>query len=107
MQPELGLVHAAFDRAVHDVTAVHEELVSKHQTLDDRVRAMLGAGWRGVAAEEYRDGWSEWNDGVELVLRGLFDLSEAMSSVHDDLSATDADQATPIGRLNSRLGGLA
>ncbi|MGH3412470.1 MAG: WXG100 family type VII secretion target [Marmoricola sp.] len=100
--------HAAMQRASTQVQQITEELEREKATLHATVSDLLGGGWTGVAADEYRKGWADWCDGADEVFAGLREASTLLSQTRAayQTSDEDAEQRTaPISsRLQDRLG---
>jgi uncharacterized protein YukE len=107
MADEIGLDDAAYRHAHDQVAAVHDELRSRGDSLSETMRSLLGGGWTGVAAEEFAQGWSDWEAGCDQVLDGLAGMHDAMASAFAELHSSDDQQGATMGLLHQRLGGLS
>ncbi|MFE9320016.1 WXG100 family type VII secretion target [Nocardia sp. NPDC052278] len=45
--------------------------------IDDRVAALVGSGWEGVAAQAYADAHAQWVTGAREFVEGVKDMSDA------------------------------
>ena len=71
---------------------VAEQLKSGSTSLDREVQALFGT-WRGSAADAYRTGWDEMQDGALKVWDSLTDLAEKLgvtAATYQDLDSTNA-----------------
>jgi WXG100 family type VII secretion target len=102
---EISLQDSAFVRARRDVVDTHDSLRHRRAGLSDEAPALVADGWRGAAADQYARAWADWEQGAELVLRSLNDLTRAMEAAHEVLSASDAEAALRAGCLRGRLEG--
>lgn len=101
---DLSLDHPAFRAAVADVEATAERLRTDRDRVARAVDVLLDGGWSGSAAAAYAEGWTEWCAGAERVLQGLVAMGRLLDAVHVDLTASDMDAHTDLGRLTGRLG---
>jgi WXG100 family type VII secretion target len=104
---EFALDPAALQQAQDLVARIAADLVAERRSLAGTVDGLLGGGWSGVAADEYRQAWNEWRDGADQVLAALHASSELMGQTRAAyLSGDDASVATtaPLqARLQERL----
>ena len=104
MTVEIQLQEGAFAWARREVVEAHDELRRGRDALREDARELMAAGWRGVAADQYADAWTDWEEAAELVLRSLLELGEAMRVAHGGLSMSDSEAGHGVGRLVARLG---
>jgi len=104
---EFTLDPVAMQQAQDLIARIAEDLVVERRTLAGSVDGLLGGGWSGVAADEYRQAWAEWCDGADEVLAALHSSSELMGQTRAAyLSSDDAsvDTTAPLdARLQERL----
>ena len=104
MDPTISADHTAFRAAVDDVRLAADRLRAERARASDRVEGLLGAGWRGVAATAYAEGWAAWTEASGRVLAALEEMAALLAAVDADLAATDGSAAGSIARLAARLG---
>lgn len=103
----LALEDAAYHRAQAEVDRVQTELRKEERDLTQLVSSLLGHGWTGVAAEQFGEGWAEWESGCDIMLDGLVGMDAAMTSAFQETHHTDGAQGAAMGWLHHRLGGGA
>lgn len=98
---------AALARAQAMIADIAADLVKERAALDRSVSGLLGAGWSGAAAEEYRQAWDDWRQGADEVLAALRTESELLGSTRAAyLASDDASVRTSLpisARLQDRL----
>jgi WXG100 family type VII secretion target len=60
------------------VEGIEADLRQEMANLDRVTAAVLDGGWRGPAAESYRDGWEDWMQGASEVVDGLRSMSRLL-----------------------------
>lgn len=94
---------AALARAQAMIADIASDLVQERQVLDRSVSSLLGSGWTGAAAEEYRDAWGEWREGADRVLAALHSESELLGSTRAAYVASDDSSVQTTVPISSRL----
>lgn len=89
------------------VEGIEADLRQEMANLDRVTAALLEGGWRGPAAQTYRDGWQDWTTGVAEVLDGLRSMSRLLGDARAayglaENSAVERYSATRT-RIQSRL----
>lgn len=100
---EFTLDPAAMALARGLVADIADDLVAERATLDRSVSGLLGSGWSGVAADEYRDGWTEWLEGAEEVLSALHTTGELLEVSRTDYLLSDESSVRTAAPISSRL----
>lgn len=103
----LALEDGAYRRAQGELMSVHDELRKERDELTKAMTSLFGGGWTGVAAQQFGEGWQEWETGCDLVLDGLVGMDAAMTSAYQQTHHTDGAQAAALAWLHQRLGGDA
>jgi WXG100 family type VII secretion target len=100
---ELTADPAALARAQAMIAEIASNLVTERQTLDRSVDGLLGSGWSGAAADEYRQAWAEWRDGADRVLAALHAESELLGSTRTAYLAADDGSVRTTAPISARL----
>jgi WXG100 family type VII secretion target len=58
--------------------------------VDDDVRNLLGAGWKGTPGSQFHDAFVEWHEGAAKVVAGMTELVAALHAVATNLRSADA-----------------
>ncbi|CAN5397647.1 hypothetical protein BH10ACT10_BH10ACT10_28800 [soil metagenome] len=88
---------AALAKAQSLVAEIAAGLVQERASLDRSVSGLLGTGWSGAAADEYRQAWGDWCDGADQVLEALHTESELLGSTRSAyLGSDDASVQTTV-----------
>ncbi len=69
-----------------------------------QVRGLVGADWRGVAADSHGDAWAERKDDARRVIAGLRQDAGALRKTAAELTKTDDRHAADLSRVE---GGMA
>lgn len=64
---------------------VREQLSSVAGEVD----GLLGAGWRGRAADGFAGGWRQWQAGADEVIDGLAEMAELLGATGRDYDAAE------------------
>ena len=99
----LELDHPAFTAAVGDVRAGADTLHEARRHLAREVDGLLDAGWKGVAADAFAEGWADWQQAAGDALAGLVAMGQHLDAVHADLATRDADSGAALGRVAQRI----
>ncbi len=99
----IELDHPTFRATLDDLNASAAELSQTRLALSREVDLLLDGDWSGAAASAYREGWDDWQEGVEQVTRGLTALTELMEATHRDLVGRDLASQASLERLAHRL----
>lgn len=94
---------AALDRARSTMAQVAADLVAERQKLEGSVSGLLGAGWTGAAADEYRQGFADWRAGAEEVLASLHTMSDLMAQTRAQYLRSDDASVQTVAPVSSRL----
>jgi WXG100 family type VII secretion target len=94
---------AALARAQALIADVAADLAKERAALDRSVSGLLGSGWSGPAAEEYREAWGEWRDGADRVLAALHTESELLGSTRAAYLAGDDASVQTTAPISARL----
>lgn len=100
---EFTLDPAALQQAQDLVARTAADLVAERRRLDGSVSGLLGAGWSGGAADEYRQAWGEWCQGADRVLDALHVASELMGQTRASYLASDDASVRTTSPISSRL----
>ena len=65
--------------------------------------ALLDGGWRGAAADSFRESWEEWSAAARRVLDELVDLGTRLDAVHRDLAARDDQSRACLDGIAARV----
>jgi len=95
---------AALDRASQQLGAIRDGLIDEHVSVTRQVDTLLGSGWSGQAAEQFRTAWTQWCEGMSDVLSGLGLEGAAIALARAELAGTDQERAAAAEHLRSRLG---
>lgn len=95
--------HAAMQRASTQVLQIAEGLAREKQSLHDAVTELLGGGWTGVAADEYRQAWTDWCEGADEVFSALRTTSGLLSQSRAAYQGSDEESTRRTSPLASRL----
>ena len=76
--------------------------------IDAEVTVLLGGGWRGLAADSFRECWDAWLLGAADVIEGLDAMGSLLAATQLDYEQNDlrsGQQLTAVaGRIVERLG---
>lgn len=96
---------AEASRMVHEIA---DSVKGEYDRVDAQVSGLLGGGWSGVAADQYRQAWRDWCEGMQEILSALHteaELISASQAAYTDSDTDSTDRMTPFGsRLSTRLG---
>jgi len=93
--------------AEREVATIHGELVRERTKLTKSGDSLLSSGWQSIAADEYAEGWAEWQTGAGDVLDALDMMSILLQEARELLQATDDESRHRIEtRYAERLGKL-
>jgi WXG100 family type VII secretion target len=91
--------------AIAEVRRVGGDLDHGRTTLHKSFGGFLGAGWKGQAADSFREGWDDWSTGVGDVLSALATIGDLLEQHGRELQGLDGSVQGHVGALHSRLGG--
>jgi WXG100 family type VII secretion target len=99
----IQLTHEAFRRATHHVRAGCGQLKTDRDRVDREVDSLLQAGWTGIAADSFIEGWADWRVAAQEVLDGLVAMGQLLSAAHQDFIESDADSQTRLDQVAARI----
>ncbi len=100
---EFTLDAAAMQQAQDLIARTAADLVAERRQLDGSVSGLLGSGWSGAAADEYREAWGDWCQGADRVLDALHRASEVMGQTRASYLSSDDDSVRTTSPISSRL----
>ena len=95
--------HQGFTTAVADVRAAADTFDAARRRISHEVDALLDAGWTGVAAGAFAEGWADWQRAAGDVLDGLVTMGRLLDAVHADLTTCDTDVRAALDRVGQRI----
>jgi len=99
----IQVIHDAFRRGVHDVTAATSRLEADKSSIDARVGGFLAAGWTGVAADSFVDAWDEWKAAAEQVQQGLEAMGQLLDATQRDFVDQDGASEQSLDQISRRI----
>ena len=98
--------------ALADATAAAgtaaERLRVDSRRIDAEVQGLLGGGWRGSAADSFRECWGAWLMGASRVIEGLDAMGALLTAselVYEQNDCRSGQQLSAVaGRIVERLG---
>ncbi|MBF9349348.1 WXG100 family type VII secretion target [Mycobacteroides chelonae] len=78
-------------------------LIDRHQRVSQQVTALLDTGWTGQAADAYRKGWSEWDQGFRKVVTGLLHEVYIMQNNAASFANLDVNNAANMNDVGRNL----
>jgi WXG100 family type VII secretion target len=97
------VAHAALTDAAAAAGAVTERLRSDRRRLDAEVHALLSEGWRGSAADSFRQCWEVWLLGAADVIEGLDSMGSLLVATRHDYELHDGLSQRQLGAVASRI----
>jgi WXG100 family type VII secretion target len=100
---DLALDHPTFQAAIADVRRAAAQLRDARDRTARQVDDLIERGWRGTAASAYAEGWVEWKQAADSVLRGLTAMGDLLEATHADLLRSDLGARTSLDRISARI----
>jgi WXG100 family type VII secretion target len=97
------VIHDAFRKGVHDVSAATSRLETDKSSIDARVSGFLAAGWTGVAADSFVDAWEEWKAAADQVQQGLEAMGQLLDAAQRDFVEQDDASQQSLDQISQRI----
>ena len=91
--------HGALTEAAGAAAAATERLRQDRNRIDSVVDGLLTGGWRGSAADSFRDCWDAWLAGTHDVIEGLDAMSSLLVATRLDYQQQDDDSQRRLGAI--------
>jgi WXG100 family type VII secretion target len=102
------VAHGALADAAGAAAAATDRLRQDRNRIDAAVDGLLTGGWRGSAADSFRECWDAWLLGVHDVIEGLDAMSSLLLATRLDYQQQDDDSQLHLdsiaGLIVERLG---
>lgn len=95
--------HDDFAVTISDVRRAATRIDERRRHVCREADALLDGGWRGAAADSFREGWEEWRRAARRVLDELVDLGTRLDAVHRDLTAQDEQSRACLDGIAARV----
>ena len=95
--------HDDFAVTIADVRAAATRIDERRRRVCREADALLDGGWRGAAADSFREGWEEWSRAARRVLDELVDLGTRLDAVHRDLTERDEQARAWLDGIAARV----
>jgi WXG100 family type VII secretion target len=99
----VNMEHEAMRAALADVAAASSRLAEGRRAADARVAGFLGTGWQGVAADSFRDAWTDWTLAAGQVEDGLDAMGALLDAVHRDMTERDDRARADLDQISRRI----
>lgn len=93
------VTHGALTDAASVAAAATERLRQDRNRIDAVVDGLLTGGWRGSAADSFRDCWDAWLAGARDVIEGLDAMSSLLVATRLDYQQQDDDSQRRLGAV--------
>lgn len=95
--------HDDFAVTISDVRRAATRIDERRRHVCREADALLDGGWRGAAADSFREGWEEWSRAARRVLDELVELGTRLDAVHRDLTAQDEQSRACLDGIAARV----
>jgi len=99
----VNVSHDDFAVTIADVRAAATRIDERRRRVCREADALLDGGWRGAAADSFREGWEEWSRAASRVLDELVDLGTRLDAVHRDLTTQDEQSRACLDAIAARV----
>lgn len=81
-----------------------DEIEQARSSFEGQAASVVGGSWRGPAAEDFRRGLEQWDQGAREVIHSLRTLGELVENAARGYAATDTSSASGLRESGSGLG---
>lgn len=92
MAEELQVDPTRVDGVADQIAAATADFGDALQKVDDEVRNLLGAGWRGDPGTQFHDAFADWHDGAAKVTQGMHLMTAELRDVAANFRAQDGQR---------------